>query len=922
MTINQNRIFLMVRALILEDFKDTIPSIEEINKYAENVRESTGKMCPVNDQEFEDVKNRLQNNILHTIGEAVTLRNGVHKHWYAANSNDGYFWNRYKEYLLQRKNWNNEVVNRLNRTTDEIMDDLGNPQQRDAFQRRGLLLGDVQSGKTATYTAICNKATDAGYKLIIVLAGISESLRRQTQSRLDAEFIGEDTSHTIDKKANLARKTRKIGVGKFDLNSKKSITWLTSVESDFNKNYPKTVGIKLSAIKNTTICVVKKNKTVLNNLHGWLTKDSNLINLPLLLIDDEADNASINTNPDDKSPTAINEAINTILHSFLQATYLGITATPFANIFISSDTDNDEVAKDLFPRDFITVLPYPSNYIGATQIFGNAEEEIDEDADEVINAGKYNSAIIKILNQEQEFFFKFKHKKSLARELKSLPPSLIEAIYYFILVTAITDYRNDKNAHRSMMVNVSRFIKVQNKTAKLIKEFLELLKNDVENYCKKDFDLIAPNVKRLAELYQVWRKYFLPKTANMSWQILFRDYLYDAIKRIQVQAVNLEHGSANLDYNEYKDVGMRVIAVGGNTLSRGLTLEGLCVSYFYRNTKMYDTLLQMGRWFGYRDNYDDLFKIWMAEDAVDWYGYITDAARELKEELVEMKLQNKTPMDFGLKVRQSPGALLITAKNKMRNAKTVTLALSISGRMIESARLKNDPQIVDKNNKLCREFLSTINSLKGIVRESNTHDHEYIWRNVPKKYIVDLVRNYNAHPWSLDYRPSALADFINDDKNKDLDLWDIAIPSGKDNAIKEILDNDTIIVKPELRHFVEDPEMHDMLRVSGRHVRIGVGGCAKIGLSKEKVIELRNKAKEEHKTVTDKTYLIQGRNPIAIIHFLKNIEDNTKDKYSSIIIGIGLGFPGGKEDKVLTYAVNETEFQNLVEFDEEEEADE
>ena len=137
---------------------------------------------------------------------------------------------------------------------------------------------------------------------------------------------------------------------------------------------------------------------------------------------------------------------------------------------------------------------------------------------------------------------------------------------------------------------------------------------------------------------------------------------------------------------------MRVIAVGGNSLSRGLTLEGLCVSYFYRNTMMYDTLLQMGRWFGYRQNYDDLFKVWIANDAVGWYGYITDAINELKEEVRKMERQNQTPEEFGLKVRQAPGSLMVTARNKMRTATLISSPITVSGRMIETPRLRGDSE--------------------------------------------------------------------------------------------------------------------------------------------------------------------------------------------------------------------------------------
>lgn len=183
-----------------------------------------------------------------------------------------------------------------------------------------------------------------------------------------------------------------------------------------------------------------------------------------------------------------------------------------------------------------------------------------------------------------------------------------------------------------MMVNVSRFTKVQNVTAELIEEYMRQIKSDLENYSQLPVQQTM-KIKNIQKLNYIWDKYKLESVARLTWEQLLKEYLFKAVRRIEVRSVNQKTGSKSLDYYNYKETGMRVIAVGGNSLSRGLTLEGLCVSYFYRNTMMYDTLLQMGRWFGYRDNYDDLFKIWMGEDAVGWYGYITDAFNELKKNL-------------------------------------------------------------------------------------------------------------------------------------------------------------------------------------------------------------------------------------------------------------------------------------------------
>ena len=395
-----------VTTAINSEFGDDLPTLEQINEKADTFRVLFAQLYPISDEEYIRVKRELATNILHRIGVATTLRghDAEHHSWYYIQENDGYYWNRYKTYLKNVKHWGIEVVNRLNQTTDEIMDDLGNPKDpARPFQRRGLLLGDVQSGKTATYTAICNKASDAGYRVIIVLAGMMENLRVQTQERLDAEFVGKESKYTLDKKAEQEIRNKPVGVGKSSsCIPEKSIACFTSVVTDFNKAILRAFNLDLRTLNGTALFVVKKNKSVLNNLYKWLLEnnadhETGLIDLPLLLIDDEADNASVNTNSEEKDPTAINKAIRNILNCFKQASYLGITATPFANIFI--DPDTDDATRDLFPKDFLTVLPTPELYIGADKIFGNGDaDEWDDIVPRTRTGGIYGDAIIPIEN--------------------------------------------------------------------------------------------------------------------------------------------------------------------------------------------------------------------------------------------------------------------------------------------------------------------------------------------------------------------------------------------------------------------------------------------------------------------------------------------------------------------------------------------
>ena len=908
MTQNMEIVFQQIRQIVETKYASKLPTEDQIYAEADTLRAVFATIYPLTDEEFESVKKRLPEHIIHSIGYADTLRSRDGDHqvgWYLQNENDGYFWNRFRTYL--NKKWSIPVVDRLHKTTDDIMDDLGDPRSEDPFQRRGLLLGDVQSGKTATYTALCNKAADAGYRVIIVLAGMMENLRIQTQERLDAEFVGLDSKYTLDKKADSAMRNKPVGVGLVPpFNVDRRITRFTSVSTDFKASVIKSNGLNLNDLKGTALFVVKKNKSVLNNLYAWLTKDEDVLNLPLLLIDDEADNASVNTSSDEHNPTAINAAINKILRCFKQATYLGITATPFANIFIDPDMASDGAAKDLFPRHFLTLLPTPDHYIGADRIFGNGSE--DDWTDRV--DGEYGDSFIPILNNEQEHFYFFKHKKDLADSLYELPPSMREAIRYFVIATAVSDSRFDVKEHRSMMINVSRFTDVQNVTADMVQEYVNQLSSDIENYHALPIEQ-AMKINNIARLYETWQKYSIENAAGYSWEHLLKKFLCKAVRRIEVRSVNQKNGAKSLDYYNYKNVGMRVIAVGGNSLSRGLTLEGLTVSYFYRNTMMYDTLLQMGRWFGYRNNYDDLFKIWIGEDAIGWYSYITDAFNELKGELRTMARQNLTPEDFGLKVRQDPGALIVTARNKMRSGTAVIVPITVSGRMIETPRLWRDPEIIASNNELCEEFIRKIEAADNVTREYDENVHSFIWRHVPKKMIVELVSQYKSHPWNLNFQAAALSAFI--DEEEDLTYWDVAVPSGSvDEAYELKVNSDEVLeFHGEARKITKDSTVDKMLRVNERHVRVGAGGCSKIGLSPERISALRKQAGGKP---TDKTYLVEDRNPVALLHLMFNTNSELQG-FPEYIYAIGLGFPGGKEEKKAKYIVNAVDLRNYVDVE-------
>ena len=295
---------------------------------------------PVNDQEYDEILKRLKQTLViqMDIGTYINDRNNGHQSWLPAKRADFdfFFWNRYKKYLEEVKHWNPRVTANLGKVSDEILDLCGDPSEKQ-FLIKGLVLGDVQSGKTANYTAICNKAADTGYRIIIILAGMQENLREQTQERLDAEFTGRKSEYYLDPKAEQGIKNTPVGVGRYGHDKK--IVAFTSVTKDFDSAVLRSNNLGIENVNCPVVLVIKKNKRILNNLIKWLESNNTLnaagqIELPLLLIDDEADNASVNTKDPDSSPAAINDCVRRLLGKFSKATYLGITATPFANILL------------------------------------------------------------------------------------------------------------------------------------------------------------------------------------------------------------------------------------------------------------------------------------------------------------------------------------------------------------------------------------------------------------------------------------------------------------------------------------------------------------------------------------------------------------------------------------------------------------
>jgi hypothetical protein len=689
------------------------------------------------------------------------------------------FWNRYRRYLEEEKGWSPATVDRLEQLTDSILERLEEPQRSGDWSRRGMVVGQVQSGKTSNYTGLICKAVDAGYKLIIVLAGLHNNLRSQTQLRLDEGFLGWDSQ--VSRAFNTGNPF--VGVGKIPTGKQmRALSGTSSAEKgDFSTKVANQYGV-VPGGNDPILMVVKKNKTVLTNLVKWALNWANqdqelgrkvVRDVPLLIIDDEADNASVNTKEvrlnevgvprEEQEATAINKLIRQLLHSFEKTAYVGYTATPFANIFIHDKVDTSEHGKDLFPRHFIVNLPAPSNYVGPVQVFGLDADASTEDLENVTGLD-----IVRII-EDQDEWMPIGHKKEHVPSY--LPTSLKEAIRVFILSCAIRFWRGQVNVHNSMLVHVTRFTAVQELVNQLVKDELTAL--------KRRLGYSAGNLLNqvLSEFEYFWDSDFIstsqsivgtelqPTISSPEWKDI-SPLLYQVAARIQVRKVN---GTAKdiLDYDDYKKkgLGLNVIVIGGDKLSRGLTLEGLSVSYYLRASKMYDTLMQMGRWFGYRPGYLDLCRLYTTDELVKWYRDITIASEELRKEFDHMANMGATPEEFGLKVRTHP-TLLITSTVKMRNG--ISMQVSFAGTISET-------YLFDKNEHIIRRNLGATEDLISGLGSYYVEKNNFIWKQVSGSKIIDFLTNYQSPP---NARLAKLADYIQAQlRQNELMSWTVALIS-------------------------------------------------------------------------------------------------------------------------------------------------
>ena len=766
MSITANMVHLFSNAIISQiiDENETPPTLDQLDALIEKFFVENKVPYDGEDRRLISLKVREQMDLETLAGPAIKSKDIRYERisdeqlsiFKDKESKKSYFWNRFKRY---KELSNAPLVRNINRDTNRILEHMPNPDTEENFTSLGMVIGDVQAGKTSNYTGLINKAVDLGYRIIIVLTGTTENLRSQTQKRLDYDFVGQTTNTASNRRVN-------VGVGNLEnKDPDKTPQVLTDTGEDLKLRSGST-NIQTQTVKGSTLIVTKKNSKTLSHLSEWLnrqgdevTKKGN-VRLPVLLIDDESDNASVNTGKEDESPKTINRGLREIISQCDRIAYCAYTATPFANIFIDPDGYDSTDLVDLYPRDFIVALQPPAAYCGGDFFYCKVEEDTDDT--------NHNKFYI----EDAEDYYPLKHR--IDDSPAGLAPSLKKALRQFFICCAIKDIRRKsglipkKDRHDSCLINVSRFASYQGSLALLIEEYIDEKiidglqlpnqnKGSMLDRLKSEFEDCFVKIKEVKEDWIEVKKALL-------------DIGADSFRRPKVVTINGD----SVDELKYGEDPQKYIAVGGFKLSRGLTLEGLVVSYCYRASRMGDTLMQMARWFGYREGYRNLVILWSSKTAVSWYREVTEQLKELKYDLIEMERMKREPSEFGVRVKASELGQLITAKNKMRSGKRISLNANFSDTFKETFFVDARPKEQEKNTKNIFRFLESLNSEYDFKYTSEKKKNFGHFSNVSANSVLDFLNEFDIHlgnPWNSTNR---YLPFVKKRKETDYKNWDIA----------------------------------------------------------------------------------------------------------------------------------------------------
>jgi hypothetical protein len=840
---------------------------------------------------------------------------GGPKPWFADwDPASGYYWVRQRRYLLDTVGRTERELESLDDDSDRVLSHLEHPLSDEPFATRGLVIGYVQSGKTANFSAVIAKAADVGYRIVIVLTGMHNSLRQQTQRRLERELGLVDG----------------VGVGLPEHGSRWICQTTAALDGDFR---PGTSDPNVLQGNERVIFVVKKFGTVLDRLISFIQQAKPPEGLPVLIIDDEADQASINTggnraatdagsdddelqlselvdesDPDldleeELDPSKINAKIRTIINSFTRVAYIGYTATPFANVLIDQSTEDREVYEDLFPKDFILTLPAGPSYVGAERLFGREALDGLPEA-EGLDVIRYVPdadlpAILPVECKLEDF-------------IPGIPESMELAIMDWVLATGGMLARiEDEDAPSCMLIHTHQRTRVQNELGPQVQEVISRFRQEWR-YGGEGFR------QRLRDR---WQSEFDPVTVRIDPARRLRfedvDVQIDRLFRdpVRVMVLNSTNTEDVLDYET--EPNLKAILVGGNRLSRGLTLEGLLVSYFVRQSPYYDTLLQMGRWFGYREKIVDLTRLWTTEMLASWFRDLALREEELRQQVSAAERDELTPQVVGYRIRTHP-AMMVTAQNKMGAGRVRNL--SYAGRLIQTTRfLLRDPEWLERNHNAVKRLFGSLPPDLEIDPSGAP-----LWRGVDWERVVELLGDYRTVQDRITFDADAARHYIEAQVQAgQLIRWDVAVGSLRDpDQALGVVDlgvqghpEFNAISRSRLR---DDPQSIGALTNPAQKSGDIRRGDEEIGLTNEQIMIAREEcAEDESRPIRDA--LLAQRDPAEGLLVVYPISPNSQPRPNSKkrvplfddpatarpVIGLALGFPRSESAATVEYMVNE-----------------
>lgn len=715
---------------IVEQIRDKLPKFGSVEKAADEVR-----------KDFEAVFDPLPETVEQNISSASELVKSSlekveilrpssiikpRKDWYHGPQPHHKHWPALDGYLREVKGWEVDAVDSIGETSNEVVSLLGNPAKK-SFRERGLVVGYVQSGKTANMTAVIAKAVDAGYNLIVLLGGMTNKLRAQTQLRLECDIV------------NRHRELWQL---------------YTTSEDEGDFVIPRNGSFTMPVAGRAQLAVLKK---VSSRLHQFLktierTPPKILQELKVLLIDDECDQASVNSAKSEYDMTTINELIRHIIRKLPSVSYVGYTATPFANVFINPYPPGRDELDDLYPEDFITALPKPESYFGAREVFGDEPSDPGEEVES-------GHDMIRLITDENELA---RLRVEKAADKDSFHPAVTEnlerSILWFIGSCAIRRRRGHADRHMSMLVHTSPWIIQHDRMADAIEAWLDRHGDDLRNGRGRIFGDLSRVMKEELDRVEPYKNmhHTRPRAEEVVPEI---NEVLDALD------VVVENGESDrrLDYTGDEKT---YIVVGGAVLARGLTLEGLSVSFFLRTSRQFDTLLQMGRWFGYRHGYEDLPRLWTTPDLADSFRQLSRVEEEIREDIEKYKIHDVTPKEFAVKVRSIPG-MAITSATKMRHA--YRIAISFAGRHVQTIRFDHrDDETVRRNWKAGSRLIDDI----GVARFGD--EGSKIVKGVDGDKIRQFLVNYDIASSHLSLKKEYLLEYI-DRQADQMASWNVGI---------------------------------------------------------------------------------------------------------------------------------------------------